>query len=285
MNNIKTQHPHTLRTALIQMTSQSEIADNIPIITDLVTRAAQDGGARLIITPENTCHIRGKMVEKQITAPNESDHPLLTQASTLARDLSIYLILGSVSIQGPHNKLLNRTYVYNPDGTIQATYDKIHLFDAELRGGQTFRESDVFAYGDRAVITDIDGFKIGLTICYDLRFPHLYRTLAHAGAEAIIAPAAYAVGTGPMHWNALIHARAIENSVYMLAPAQVGCHAGGRRTYGHSMIVGPWGDTIAELETNNPGILYTTLNHRVVEDVRNQVHSLHHDRPFSVVMS
>ncbi len=272
----------TLRTALIQMTSGPDIAENIETLTDFVTRAAHNGKARLVITPENTCHIRAQMSEKRQTAPKEQDHPLLAHAATLSRNLSLYLILGSVSIQGPQEKLLNRTYVFSPDGTVQATYDKIHLFDADLHSGQIFRESDVFAPGDRAVITDIDGFKIGLTICYDLRFPHLYRALAQAGAEVIIAPAAYATATGPLHWSRLIHARAIENSVYMLAPAQVGQHAGERQTYGHSMIVGPWGDTIAELNTNGPGILYTTLDHGVVAGVRNQVHSLKHDRPFQI---
>lgn len=270
-----------LRVGIIQMTSGPEIGSNVVMVEKLIRQAAA-GGARLIVTPENTCHIRGRMADKFDTVPNEEDHPILTLAEQLSRVLNVYILIGSVSVRGAGGKLWNRSYLYRAGHNAPVTYDKIHLFDADLSCGQSYRESDVFQGGDQVVLVDVDGFKLGMTICYDIRFPALYRALAKAGADVIAVPAAFAVPTGEAHWHTLLRARAIENGVYVLAPAQVGEHTPGRRTYGHSMIVDPWGMVIAEMNEPRAGVLYADLDLSVVRRTRSSLQSLRHDRDFTV---
>lgn len=267
-----------LRTAVLQMTVGPDIGENVRMTEQMIRQAAA-GGARLIATPENTCHIRAAMTEKLQTVPAADQHPMLAMAARLADELNVHILLGSVSVRGAGDKLLNRSFLYRAgqDAPVTpVTYDKIHLFDANLGPGQVYQESAVFAAGNRAVVADVDGFKLGLTICYDLRFPGFYRDLAAAGADVIAVPAAFTVPSGSAHWHVLLRARAIENGVYILAPAQVGTHAGGRQTYGHSMIIDPWGRVLAEMTEPRPGVLYATLERAMIAGVRAQLMSLAH---------
>lgn len=271
--------PNILRTALVQFSSGPDVAENLEQITPLI-EAAADGGARLIITPENTCHIRVPMIDKLQSAKPEAENITIPHFAMLAERLNVYILVGSISVRISPDRLANRAYLFGPDGTVRATYDKIHLFDADLPNGERYRESDLFQHGDTVVAADIDGVKLGITICYDLRFPQLYRALAKAGVQVIAAPSAYVMATGEAHWHTLLRARAIENGVYMLAPAQAGTHQGGRKTYGHSLAVDPWGGIVAERTENTPGILMVDLDLKAVENARAALPCLSHDREF-----
>lgn len=270
-----------LRAAVIQMTAGPDIADNAQLVEGWIRQAAA-GGAQLIVTPENTCHMLARMAEKLETVPDAAHHPMLQMAARVSHELKVHILLGSVSVRGTSDKLSNRSYLYRAGHVDPVMYDKLHLFDADLAAGQSYRESEVFCHGARAVVANIDQIKLGLSICYDVRFPSLYRALAKAGAQVISVPAAFAVPTGEAHWHVLLRARAIENGVYILAPAQVGEHAGGRRTYGHSMIIDPWGRVITEMHEPRAGILYADLDMGVVTRCRESVASLKHDQPIVV---
>ncbi len=268
-----------LDVALIQMNSGPEIDANLNW-AETQARAAARQGAQFILTPENTCHIRHPAAAKLQSAPAEEDHPALPRFGALAKELGVSILLGSISIN-LGDRIANRSYCFDPEGRIAASYDKIHLFDVALPGNENYKESDLVKPGDKAVIADLPFGKVGLTICYDIRFPHLYRALAQNGASIITVPAAFTVQTGQAHWKPLLQARAIETGCYILAPAQMGEHEGGRRTWGHSMVVDPWGkvETIAE---DKPGILRTQLDLDRVAQVRMNVPSLQHDRAFTL---
>jgi len=268
-----------LKTACLQISSGPDIAANISSLENMIREAAGKG-ARLVATPENSCHILGKSEGKLKTASVEAGHPLVIRAAQLAQELEIWILIGSVSILLGGDKLANRQILFSPQGEIASTYDKIHLFDVDLPNGDKYRESDFFQGGERLVIAEIDGIKTGLTICYDLRFAQLYRALAKQGAEILAIPAAFTVPTGEAHWEVLLRARAIETGSFVIAPAQTGSHDGGRRTWGHSMIIDPWGRKLAEAGTDT-GIIYADLDMAEVEKARNAIPALTHDKDFS----
>lgn len=267
-----------LKTACIQFSAKPDIAENLRLVESLIREAA-DKGARLIATPENTCHIRGKSADKLKSASALEAHPFMEIASRLSKELGVFVLLGSVSIL-LNGKLANRSLLFSPEGELVASYDKIHLFDVDLEKGETYRESDYFVGGDKLALADIGGVKLGLTICYDVRFSYLYRALAKAGAGIIAVPAAFTLPTGEAHWEVLLRARAIETGSFILAPAQTGEHEGGRKTWGHSMIISPWGKILAEAGTDEE-IIYADLDLAEIDKARNSIPALRHDRAFS----
>ena len=265
--------------ACLQLNSGREIAPNIAAATDLVRRA-RDAGAELIMTPEVSDMIEPKRALRLEKARAESDHPMLAAWRALARETGAYLLLGSIMLrEAGAERLLNRSFLIAPDGAILARYDKIHMFDVDLPGGETYRESAVFDPGGRAVLAPLPWGMLGMTVCYDLRFPHLYRALAQGGADFLSVPSAFTVPTGRAHWHVLLRARAIENGCFVFAPAQQGEHAEGRRTFGHSLIVAPWGEVLAEAG-EGAGFITAEIDPVRIEDARRSVPSLRHDRPF-----
>lgn len=272
----------TLKVACVQMRSGVDIAKNVADASDMITAAARDG-ARLIATPEMTNLIDIRKGMGKSKAFREADSPALAALGALAKQHKVWLLIGSLAIaQEAGDKLLNRSYLIAPSGTVFARYDKMHMFDVEVGDGQSYRESAGYAAGTEAVLADTEIGKIGLSICYDLRFAGLYRALAQAGADILTCPAAFTKVTGEAHWHTLLRARAIETGAFVLAPAQTGQHEDGRQTFGHSLIVSPWGEMIAERSEDAPGILTATLDLSQVAQARNRIPSLRHDREISV---
>lgn len=267
------------KAACVQMRSTDDPEENVRAASAMI-REAVGQGASFVATPENTTLMApdgGAKFEKSFT--QDSD-PALPAFRMLAEELGIWLLIGSLAIKvGDERRTANRSFLIDPNGTIVAHYDKIHLFDVDLPSGEKYRESNTVAGGHRAVLADTPWGKIGLTVCYDLRFPQLYRTLAKAGAFLVSVPSAFTETTGKAHWHTLLQARAIENGVFVVAPAQGGLHANGRRTYGHSLIVAPWGEVLAEAGTE-PGIIVAEIDPERVVAARTRVPSLRHDRAF-----
>jgi len=266
-----------LQAACIQFCSGPEIADNLAAVEPLIRQAAKDG-ARLIALPENICMLlrgRDRVIAR---ARTEAEHPGIPFFKKMAIESGSWILGGSLAINLGHEKLANRSYLFSPAGEIAAHYDKIHMFDADL-GEETYRESSTYRAGNRAVTAETPWGKIGLTICYDMRFPHLYRTLAKAGAAIIAVPAAFTVPTGKLHWHVLLRARAIETGCFLLAPAQCGTNDGGRKTYGHSLIINPLGEILVEAG-DEPGIIMAELDMVKVAEARRMLPSLSHDCEF-----
>lgn len=278
-NNAGLPMSHLCRAACVQINARANIAANLGLIAPLLAEAKEQG-AQIIALPENATFIGGDDALKRQHALPEDEHPALPFFATQARSLAVWLLCGSLTIRRADGLHHNRTYLFAPDGSVAAQYDKIHLFDASLSGGEIYRESDLVAPGDRAVLAATPFGKLGLTICYDVRFPQLYRALAQAGADLIAVPAAFTVPTGQAHWHSLLRARAIETGCFMLAPAQCGTHDGGRRTFGHSLIIDPWGSILAEAG-DEPAIIYADLNLADIARVRQMLPALQHDRPFT----
>jgi deaminated glutathione amidase len=270
----------TFKAACIQLCSGREIAPNIEAASALVRRA-RTLGAELIMTPEVSDMIeprRGLRVEK---AKPEGEHAMLASFRGLARETGAWLLLGSiVAREAGDERLRNRSILIAPDGGIVARYDKIHMFDVALEGGETYRESAAFRPGERAVVAQLPWGVLGMSVCYDLRFPGLYRALAHGGARFLSIPSAFTVPTGRAHWHVLLRARAIENFCFVFAAAQCGEHAEGRKTYGHSLIVAPWGEILAE-GGDEPGVILAEIDPAKTDEARRAVPSLTHDRPFA----
>lgn len=264
--------------ACIQLTSGPDLLDNITKVEMLVARAAMQG-AQLITTPENTFLMEESGKNKVFYTQNE--HPAVKASAEMARKNKAWLLIGSVAVAGENNKNYNRSLLFDPQGEIVAQYDKIHLFDVEVGDGQTYRESAKIIAGDKAVIAETPWGKLGMTICYDLRFPQLYRALAKFGAGIITVPAAFTQVTGEAHWHVLLRARAIETGCFIIAPAQTGTHAGNRKTYGHSLIVDPWGKVLADGSTDE-GVIIADLDLAEVAKTRAKLPSLTHDREFSL---
>ncbi|WP_445680663.1 carbon-nitrogen hydrolase family protein [Radicibacter daui] len=267
-----------LRAALVQMTAGPEIEPNLKVIEEQVTKAA-DAGAHFVLLPENctliapdAAHLRARLFE-------EAQHPALGLFPDLARRTGTWLLAGSIAVKGADGRAANRSLLFSPDGKLVARYDKIHMFDVDLAGGESYRESERFRPGDMAVVADLPWGMVGLSVCYDLRFAYLYRALAKAGARILTVPAAFTVPTGKAHWHVLLRARAIEAGCFVLAPAQTGTHAGGRRTYGHSLIISPWGEILAEAG-EEPEIIMADLDMARVDEARQSVPALNHDRSF-----
>ncbi len=268
----------SLVAACIQTNAGPEIAANLDYLAEAI-KEARRRGAELIALPENVSMMvkgRDKLFAR---AKSESEHPAVPFFCRVAKETGAWIIGGSLAIIFGDGRLANRCYIFNPQGEIAGYYDKIHMFDADVGGNETYHESASFHPGDRAVVVDTPWGKIGLTICYDMRFPHLYRALAKAGASIIAVPAAFTVPTGQAHWHVLLRARAIETGAFILAPAQCGEHDGNRKTFGHSLIIDPWGKILAE-SGDKTGVIVAELDLNKVSESRRMLPSLQHDRPF-----
>lgn len=261
------------------MNAKAQIEPNLKNAEFLIRKAAVKG-AKLIITPENTDRILMDVKEKLATAPSTENHPGIPHFAALAKELDIWLVIGSMGIKASETKVANRTHVFSPQGKLVATYDKIHMFDVKLSDKEAYKESESNQAGDKSLVLETELANLGLSICYDVRFPHLYRVLAQNGAQILCVPAAFTVPTGKAHWHTLLKARAIETGCFVLAPAQVGQHHSGRLTYGHSLIISPWGDIVAELP-DGEGIITADLDLGAVERVRTSIPSLSNDRDYS----
>ncbi|MGD2133659.1 MAG: carbon-nitrogen hydrolase family protein [Maricaulaceae bacterium] len=269
----------SLRVGLVQMRSGVDPAANLEAASAAVRDAAARG-AELILTPEATNLLQRDEAALIATVRSQEDDPAPAAFCELARELGVWLIAGSLMLKKDAERAVNRSFVFDPSGAVAATYDKIHLFDVQLGSGETYRESKRIAPGGRAVVVDAPWTRLGLTICYDLRFPRLYRALAKAGAGLITVPAAFTRPTGEAHWETLLRARAIETGAFVLAPAQGGRHEDGRATWGRSTVVGPWGEVIAKLDHDEPGVLIADLNLAQITEAREKIPSLTHDRDF-----
>lgn len=276
------QDSRSLSVALIQTNSQPTLAPNLEALAAPLQEAAERG-ADLVVTPENVSLLTfGREAYLDQIAPEE-EHPAVHFFSTRARMHGIWLVAGSIAVPVEDGqRIANRQMVFAPDGSVAARYDKIHMFDVDLPGGESYRESAAFRPGADAVIVEgPGGVRLGLSICYDIRFPGLYRTLAKAGADVLLTPAAFTRQTGQAHWHILQRARAIETGCFVLAAAQCGIHHRGRETFGHSLIVGPWGEIVAELG-EEPGLIMADLDLGAVVRARAAVPALQHDRPFAL---
>lgn len=270
----------SLSVGLVQFTAGDDPAANTDALLRYVNEAA-DGGAQFVLTPEVSNIISSSRSHQEQVLSLQEDDQTLKALSALAKARKIWLLIGSLALKSGGERFLNRSFLISPKGAIIAHYDKIYMFDVALGGGESYRESAQFQPGNRAVLAETDIGKIGLTICYDLRFPHLHRTLAQAGAHILTVPAAFTVPTGKAHWHTLLKARAIETGCFILAPAMVGQHSPKRATYGHSLVVSPWGEVLADAGTAE-GVTFATLDLSLVKEARAKIPALSHDREFTL---
>ena len=269
------------RVGLVQMRSGRTPSQNVDAATKLI-KEAKSGGADYVLTPEMTNILERKREDLFAAIATEEKDRSLPDFRDLARRLGIWVHVGSLAIEVLPQKAVNRSFLIDPKGDIAARYDKIHMFDVDLAGGESYRESGSFRPGELAVAVDLPWGRVGLTICYDLRFPALYRALAEAGASFITIPAAFTQQTGEAHWHVLTRARAIETGSFVLAAAQGGRHEDGRDTFGHSIAIDPWGRVLAEGGTE-PGVIFADVDPSQVAIVRARIPSLQHGRRFEVV--
>ncbi|MFA8385998.1 MAG: carbon-nitrogen hydrolase family protein [Pelagibaca sp.] len=274
-----------MRAALLQLTSSDDPVENLRVTTELVREAVSDE-AEFVLTPEVTnCVSTSRSHQRGVLVHQDEDATLAGLQDEAAR-LGVWLLIGSLALKAepPEERFVNRSFLIAPDGTIAAQYDKLHMFDVQVTEEETFRESAGFAPGERAVLAKTPFGTVGLTVCYDVRFPYLYRALAQAGAEILTVPAAFSPATGPMHWEPLLRARAIETGCFVLASAQVGQHAAStgkpRTTHGHSLAVSPWGEVLLDAG-DRPGVHLVDLDLSHVAQARHKIPSLQHDREFS----
>ena len=276
--------------ACIQFTAGPDPEPNLREVTRLI-RQARDAGADFIMTPEVSNFIEsGK--RRRDKAKREADDPFLAGMRDLARETGAWILVGSLVIDpagesgadvqktGGEERLANRSFLVDAQGAIVARYDKIHMFDIDLPGGESYRESNAYRPGGSTVVAETPWGRLGMTVCYDVRFPHLYRELARAGADFLAVPSVFTVPTGRAHWHVLLRARAIENGCFVFSPAQWGEHAGGRKSYGHSLIVDPWGEVLAD-GGEEPGIITARIEPERIAKARGMVPSLRHDRAFT----
>lgn len=274
-----------MRAGLVQLNVGDDPAVNLPVTVDLVRRAAA-GGAGFVLTPECTNALSGNRAHQRSVLRHEADDPTLATLRDEAARAGIWLLIGSLGLltHDADGRFANRSFLIGPGGDIAARYDKIHMFDVNVSETEIYRESAGYRPGATAVLADAGFARIGMTVCYDLRFPHLYRRLAQGGAQILTVPAAFNHITGAAHWQVLLRARAIETGCFVLAPAQTGYHAEtggkGRRTHGHSLAIAPWGEVLADGGTE-PGITLVDLDLTEVEAARARVPSLSHDREFA----
>ncbi|MEO1265861.1 MAG: carbon-nitrogen hydrolase family protein [Pseudomonadota bacterium] len=273
--------PHRFTAALVQMCSSRDVDQNIETASELIREAATSG-AHYVQTPEVTNLIEMRSGPLFENAEPPGDNRGVRAFASLAAKLGIWLHIGSMVVKVSDEKVANRAFLFSPRGETVATYDKIHMFDVELPDGETYRESKRYQPGRSGVIADLPWARLGLTICYDLRFPALYAGLAQAGATLIAIPSAFTVPTGKAHWETLIRARAIETQTFVLAAAQAGHHESGRKTYGHSMIVSPWGEVLAEGNGSSPCIVSADIDMSAIETARSRVPSHAHHVPFDI---
>ena len=273
-----------MRVGLVQLTSSDDPQANLPVVQDFVAQAAQQG-AQFVLTPEVTNCVSNSRSRQEEVLSSEADDPTLAALRAQAKELRIWLLIGSLGLKsdGADPRFFNRSFLISPDGDIVARYNKIHMFDVTLTEDETYRESDGYQPGDRAVLTEVAGIPLGMTVCYDLRFPYLFRGLAKSGARIMTVPAAFSPETGPAHWEVLLRARAIETGSFVLAPAQCGSHAVSkgrpRNTYGHSMAIDPWGRVLADGGVA-PGVTMVDLRLEDVDDIRRRLPSLANERDY-----
>ena len=265
--------------ACVQITSGRDPAANLAAASVLV-REARSAGASLIATPEVSNMIGLRRRELAALARPEAEDPSVAGYRALAAETGAWLLAGSLILRGAGDKLVNRSLLIDPQGGIAARYDKIHMFDVEIPDGQSYRESRAYQAGARAFTAALPWGRLGMTVCYDMRFPYLYRTLAKAGADFLSIPSAFTRFTGEAHWHVLLRARAIETGCFVIAPAQCGEHPGGRETYGHSLIVAPWGEVLGDGGTA-PGITLAEIDPAEAAKARAMIPALDHDRDFA----
>ena len=260
------------RVACVQNCATDDMAASVAESVEL-TREAHAAGAELICLPEYFSSLR-EVDSLVISIPfPEPEHPVLAQLQDLARELGVWLLLGSLAVRQDDDKVVNRSYLLDSRGQVKARYDKIHLFDVDLDGGESYRESATIRPGAAAVVADTPWGKLGLSICYDIRFPHLYQALARAGADFLTSPAAFTKTTGQAHWHVLQRARAIETGCFVFAPSQYGDHGGGPPTFGHSLIVDPWGSVLADAG-DGPGYVVAEVDPAKVAEARRKIPAL-----------
>src|SRR3954470_13652175 len=272
--------------ACIQFTAGPDPEPNLRQVADLVRRA-REAGADLIMTPEASNFIESGKRRRE-KARSEATDPFLAGMRSLARETGAWLLLGSLVIDPSgepgaaegETRLANRSFLVDAAGAIVARYDKVHMFDIDLPGGESYRESNAYRPGGGTVVAETPWGRLGMSVCYDVRFPHLYRALTQAGADFLAVPSVFTVPTGKAHWHVLLRARAIENGAFVFAPAQWGEHAGGRRSYGHSLIVDPWGEVLAD-GGQGTGIVTARIDPSRIAEARRSVPSLTHDRAFA----
>lgn len=273
-----------MRSALIQLNVSDDPAANLPVTLDLV-RQAVAGGAGFVLTPELTNGLSSSRAWQRSVFRHEEEDATLAALRAEAKAAGIWLLIGSLGLltHDADGRFANRSLLVGPDGGIAARYDKIHMFDVNVSATEVYRESEGYRPGTRAVVAETPFARLGMTVCYDIRFPALYRRLAQGGAQVITVPAAFNHITGAAHWETLLRARAIETGCFVLAPAQTGFHpetgGKGRRTHGHSLAVAPWGEVLADAGTA-PGVTFVDLDLARVEEARHRVPSLSHDRDF-----
>ena len=274
-----------MRTALLQLNVSDNPAANLSDTLDLVRRA-HAGGAGLILTPECTNGVSSNRAHQREVYRHEASDLTLAELREEVASLKVWLLIGSLGVKarGKDGRFANRSFLIGPDGGIVARYDKIHMFDVTVSETEVFRESAAYRPGSKAVLADTPFGRIGMTVCYDVRFPKLYRKLAQAGAQILTVPSAFNPTTGAAHWEVLLRARAIENGCFVLAPAQTGHHieasGKGRRTYGHSLAISPWGEVLADAGSE-PGVTFVEIDLAEVAQARARIPSLAHDRKFS----
>ena len=264
------------------MRSGIDRARNVEDAVRLIAEAAQKG-AHFIVTPEMTNAVDRDAARLAAGLPEGEDIDEVKAFAALAEEHGLWLLIGSMAINRGDGKLANRSFLFGPDGAIAARYDKIHMFDVDLDNGESWRESRIYKPGEAAVVVETPLAKIGLSICYDVRFPHLYRALAREGAEVMCVPAAFTRQTGRAHWKTLLTARAIECGAFVVAAAQGGLHEDGRETFGHSIIISPWGDVLAEAKGDEPGVVLAEIDPLRVKKARAQIPSLGLESPIKVL--
>jgi predicted amidohydrolase len=272
-----------VRVACLQYCPGESLEDNAQTVLSMA-REAVAGGARFLLLPEYAAVLHGSGRVMRETAREEAEHPLVQCLLPFARETGTWILVGSVTVPVEEGRIANRSLLISGAGEVVARYDKIHMFDATLPTGRTIRESSLYQPGSEAVVAATPWGPIGLSICYDVRFPYLYRALANAGAVFLAVPAAFTAATGPLHWHALVRARAIENGCYVIAPATCGTHPGEHKTYGHSLVVDPMGKVIADGGAE-PGIVYAEIDPEATARARGMLPSLEHTRAFSVTVT
>ena len=265
--------------ACIQLRSGKTISDNADAAESLIRAAAKDG-AQFVQTPEMSNVLVRSREELLERISDTEDDLFLKRARALAAELGIHLHLGSLAVLAGNGKVANRAFLIGPDGKILATYDKIHMFDVDLPNGESWRESATYEPGTQTVIADLPFAKVGMAVCYDIRFPAIFRTQARQGAQVLTGPAAFTRQTGQAHWHVLQRSRAIENGAYVISAAQGGTHEDGRETYGHSLIVDPWSAVIAEIDNDDPGYVLAEIDTQKVADARARIPAIANERDF-----
>lgn len=272
-----------MRVGLVQMTSSDDPGENLQVVSNLIGEAAK-GGAKFVLTPEVTnCVSTSRRHQNEVLA-HEAEDRTLTMLQGEAAHRKIWLLIGSLALKGEaDDRFVNRSFLISPEGEIAAKYDKIHMFDVTISEVESYRESDGYRPGERAVLAKMGDVPVGMTICYDVRFPYLYRGLSKAGAKILTVPSAFSPETGPDHWETLLKARAIETGSFVLAPAQTGEHRAvkgrPRKTYGHSLAIDPWGRVLVDAGVA-PGVSLVDLDLSQVDDVRKRLPSLAHERDY-----